>query len=220
MIGFLLSALQCNQWFLQFIVCSNSPWLPHDSYVRNHSFPSACLFAFHSFPANCCNHCYRPSYALQSFYPQSPVSGNCLQWNVSMSKRRDQTRCLNRRGAIRTSGVKVGREGAWCGKGQLDGESSRTGTGKETERRGERGGSSLVITLSIRPQDGLHQPPGLMFDRIIRKLSQSVITGAHLARDHFHPSRPSTHSRTHPHVNTQRAVAICGQPAGRDTGLV
>lgn len=43
-----------------------------------------------------------------------------------------------------------------------------------------------VITLSIRPQDGLHQPTGLMFDRIIRKLSQPIITEAHLARKDFH----------------------------------
>lgn len=62
-----------------------------------------------------------------------------------------------------------------------------------------------MITLSIRPQDGLHQPPGLMFDTIIRKLSQSVITGAHLARDHFHPSRQSTHMHT----------AACEHTAGR-----
>lgn len=82
----------------------------------------------------------------------------------------------------------------------------------------EREGSSLVITLSIRPLDGLHQPPGLMFDRIIRKLSQSVITGAHLAQDHFHPSR--AHAGTQSHLNTQWAVAICGQPARRDADVV
>lgn len=69
------------------------------------------------------------------------------------------------------------------------------GCGERERERRELSASSLVITLSIRPQDGLHQPPGLMFDRIIRKLSQSVIAGAHLARDHFHPGRPST--RTH-----------------------
>lgn len=51
-----------------------------------------------------------------------------------------------------------------------------------------------VITLSIRPQDGLHQPTGLMFDRIIRKLSQFVITGAHLAEEDFH-SLDHTHAR-------------------------
>lgn len=53
----------------------------------------------------------------------------------------------------------------------------------------------MVITLSIRPQDGPHQPTGLMFDRIIRKLSQPVITGAHLARKDFH-SLSVTNTRT------------------------
>lgn len=50
-----------------------------------------------------------------------------------------------------------------------------------------------MITLSIRPQDGLHQPAGLMFDRIIRKLSQPVITGAHLPEEDFH-SLCATHT--------------------------
>lgn len=67
------------------------------------------------------------------------------------------------------------------------------------ERRRE--GSLAVITLSIRPQDGLHQPPGLMFDRIIRKLSQSVITGAHLASEDFH-SLSLSQAHTHMHKYT------------------
>jgi len=55
-----------------------------------------------------------------------------------------------------------------------------------------------VITLSIRPQDGLHQPTRLMFDRIIRKLSQPVITGAHLVEEDFHScSAPRAHTNTH-----------------------
>lgn len=58
------------------------------------------------------------------------------------------------------------------------------------------GGGPAVITLSIRPQDGLHQPTGLMFDRIIRKLSQAVITGAHLALEDFH-LLSATHLHTH-----------------------
>lgn len=53
-----------------------------------------------------------------------------------------------------------------------------------------------MITLSIRPQDGLHQPAGLMFDRIIRKLSQPVITEAHLPKEDFH-SLCATHTHTH-----------------------
>lgn len=55
------------------------------------------------------------------------------------------------------------------------------------------GGVLAVITLSISPRDGLYQPTGLMFDRIIRKLSQAVITGAHLAEDYFH-SLSATHA--------------------------
>lgn len=67
-------------------------------------------------------------------------------------------------------------------------------------------GVLAVITLSIRPQDGLHQPAGLMFDRIIRKLSQPVITGAHLPEEDFH-SLCATHTHTH----TYRLVGtICG----------
>lgn len=65
---------------------------------------------------------------------------------------------------------------------------------------GEGVGVLAVITLSIRPQDGLHQPTGLMFDRIIRKLSQPVITGAHLAREdsiHFLPHMDTQHTHTH-----------------------
>lgn len=54
-----------------------------------------------------------------------------------------------------------------------------------------------MITLSIRPQDGLHQPTGLMFDRIIRKLSQPVITGAHLAREDFAFCHTCAHTHTH-----------------------
>ena len=60
-------------------------------------------------------------------------------------------------------------------------------------------GALAVITLSIRPQDGLHQPTGLMFDRIIRKLSQPVITGAHLAGEDFH-------SHTHTHTHTRASL--------------
>lgn len=41
-------------------------------------------------------------------------------------------------------------------------------------------GSTEVITASIRAWRKLLQPPALMFDRIIRKLSVLVITGAHL----------------------------------------
>lgn len=41
-------------------------------------------------------------------------------------------------------------------------------------------GSAEVITASIRAWRKLLQPPALMFDRIIRKLSVLVITGAHL----------------------------------------
>ena len=66
-----------------------------------------------------------------------------------------------------------------------------------------------MITLSIRPQDGLHQPTGLMFDSIIRKLSQPVITEAHLARTHFH-SLSVTHAPTNTQTHTNRLVrAIC-----------
>lgn len=61
---------------------------------------------------------------------------------------------------------------------------------------GEGVGVLAVITLSIRPQDGLHQPTGLMFDRIIRKLSQPVITGAHLTREDFH-LLPVTHTHSY-----------------------
>lgn len=63
-----------------------------------------------------------------------------------------------------------------------------------------------MITLSIRPQDGPHQPTGLMFDRIIRKLSQPVITGAHLAEEDFH-SLSAKDARTHKRTQTQPTQA-------------
>lgn len=69
---------------------------------------------------------------------------------------------------------------------------------------GGKGGVLAVITLSIRPQDGLHQPTGLMFDRIIRKLSQPVITGAHLAGEDFHSL-----SATHAHTNRRVLSHLC-----------
>lgn len=76
-------------------------------------------------------------------------------------------------------------------KGRTDARKGETG-------RGVRGGGGppAVITVSIRPQDGPHQPAGLMFDRIIRKLSRPVITGAHLARKDFH-SLSVANTRTH-----------------------
>lgn len=78
---------------------------------------------------------------------------------------------------------------------------------------GGGGGPPAVITLSIRPQDGPHQPTGLMFDRIIRKLSQPVITGAHLARKDFH-SLSVTNTRTHKCTQTGGSSAA-GCCAGR-----
>lgn len=78
-------------------------------------------------------------------------------------------------------------------------ESSKIGGGVGCER-----GVLAVITLSIRPQDGLHQPTGLMFDRIIRKLSQPVITGAHLAGEDFHSL-----SATHAHTNRLVPSHLC-----------
>lgn len=64
-----------------------------------------------------------------------------------------------------------------------------------------------MITLSIRPQDGLHQPTGLMFDRIIRKLSQPVITGAHLAGEDFH-SLSATHAHTNTVTHTHKQASL------------
>lgn len=86
------------------------------------------------------------------------------------------------------------------------------------ERRGvagRRGGAPAVITLSIRPQDGPHQPAGLMFDRIIRKLSGPVITGAHLTTLPFAPCCRYWHTQAY----TNRQV-ICSGAAVRDAGLM
>lgn len=59
-------------------------------------------------------------------------------------------------------------------------------------------GGRAVITLSIRLQDVLRQPTGLMFDRIIRKLSQPVITGAHLWHRRLLFTLSLTYSHTEP----------------------
>lgn len=91
------------------------------------------------------------------------------------------------------------------GKGRTDAEKG--------ERRMGGGGPPAVITLSIRPQDGPHQPTGLMFDRIIRKLSRPVITGAHLSRKDFH-SLSVTNTRTHKCTQTAGSTAA-GRCAGR-----
>lgn len=88
------------------------------------------------------------------------------------------------------------------GKVRTDAEKGETGRGV---RRG--GTPPVVITLSIRPQDGPHQPTGLMVDRIIRKLSQPVITGAHLARKDFH-SLSVTNTRTHKQAGRLRWAAV------------
>lgn len=77
------------------------------------------------------------------------------------------------------------------------------------------GGVLAVITLSIRPQDGLHQPTGLMFDRIIRKLSRPVITGAHLAEEDFHSP-----SATHAHTNTHKPASHLWLTGIWDSGLI
>lgn len=79
-------------------------------------------------------------------------------------------------------------------------------TDAEAEGWGDGMGPPAVITLSIRPQDGPHQPTGLMFDRIIRKLSQPVITGAHLARKDFH-SLSVANAGTHKCTQTGRSSA-------------
>ena len=86
-----------------------------------------------------------------------------------------------------------------------------------------------MITLSIRPQDGLHQPTGLMFDRIIRKLSQPVITGAHLAGEDFHslsaPHAPTnthihTYINTHTHIQKQASPSHLWLTGIWDSGLI
>lgn len=76
-----------------------------------------------------------------------------------------------------------------------------------------------MITLSISPQDGPHQPTGLMFDRIIRKLSQPVITGAHLSRKDFH-SLSVTNTRTHKCTQTGRSSAVSCCAGCQVDGLV
>lgn len=80
-------------------------------------------------------------------------------------------------------------------------------------------GLLAVITLSIRPQDGLHQPTGLMFDRIIRKLSQPVITGAHLARKDFH-SLSATYGHTNTHTHKQASPSHPWLTGIWDSGLI
>lgn len=91
----------------------------------------------------------------------------------------------------------------------VQGALGKVRTGPEKGQAEVYGGGAppAVITLSIRPQDGPHQPTGLMFDRIIRKLSQPVITGAHLARKDFH-SLSVTNTRTHKCTQTGRRAAV------------
>jgi len=96
------------------------------------------------------------------------------------------------------------REREWCSKGRNERETVGWIGARCVEASGMEG-DPAVITLSIRPQDGRHQPTGLMLDRVIRKLSRPVITGAHLAGEDFY-SLSATHTHTHTCTHTSRLV--------------